>query len=93
MVWRYIIQIDDDRVQLREIIDYTMFSSECIQINRRIIQDRYSEWKRRLLHEIKDKDTLDIWPTDGELITSKVMKIFDTSRDLSKGISDFLYFH
>ena len=48
---------------------YMMLSSEYIQIDGSVIQDQYSEWKRQLLHENKDKDTLDIWTTDGELVT------------------------
>ena len=36
---------------------YMMLSSEYIQIDGSVIQDQYSEWKRRLLHENKDKDT------------------------------------
>ncbi|CAF3767738.1 unnamed protein product [Rotaria sp. Silwood1] len=85
--------IDYGRVELQGLIEYTLLNSEYIQIDGNTIQDQYSEWKRRVLHEIKEKDTLDIWTTNGELITSKVMKSFYTSTDLSDGINDFLYFH
>ncbi|CAF3889508.1 unnamed protein product [Rotaria sp. Silwood1] len=85
--------IDYGRVELQGLIDYTLLNSEHTQIDENAIQDQYSEWKRRVLCEIKDKETMDIWTTNGELITSKVMKTFYTSRDLSDGIIDFLYFH
>ncbi|CAF4460787.1 unnamed protein product, partial [Rotaria sp. Silwood2] len=85
--------LDYGRVELQGLIDYTLLNSEYTQIDENAIQDQSSEWKQRVLHEIKDKETVDIWTTNGELITSKVMKIFYTSRDLSNGISDFLYFH
>ncbi|CAF3154460.1 unnamed protein product, partial [Rotaria sp. Silwood2] len=80
-------------VELQGLIDYTLLNSEYTLIDGNAIQDQYSEWKQRVLHEIKDKETADIWITNGELITSKVMKTFYTRRDLSNAMSDFLYFH
>ncbi|CAF3372710.1 unnamed protein product [Rotaria sp. Silwood2] len=85
--------IDYGRVELQGLIHYTLLNSEHTQIDGNAIQDQYSEWKRRVLREIKDKETMDILTTNGKLITSKEMKTFYTSRDLSDAIIDFLYFH
>jgi hypothetical protein len=78
------------KLNYKDFIDYTLLNPEYTQIDGNAIQDQYSEWKRRVLREIKDKEIMDVWTTNGELITSKVMKTFYTSRDLSDGISDFL---
>ena len=85
--------IDYGRVELQGLIEYTLLNSGYIQIDGNAIQDQYSKWKRRVLHEIKEEDILDIWTTDGELITSKVKKRFYTSTDLSHDINGFLYFY
>ncbi|CAF1350509.1 unnamed protein product [Rotaria sordida] len=57
------------------------------------IQQQYAEWKQRCLLEIEDKDTFDIWTTNGKIITPKVMKTFYTNKKLADGIHDFLYFY
>ncbi len=77
---------------LQELIDFTTMNSKYININATSVQQQYTEWKKRCVFEIADKDTFDIWTKNGKIITSKVMKIFFTNKSLADGIHEFLYF-
>jgi hypothetical protein len=78
---------------LQELINFTTLNSKYIKINATAIQQQYAEWKQRCLLEIGDKDTFDIWTTNGKIITSKVMKTFYTNQKLADDIHEFLYFY
>jgi hypothetical protein len=84
---------DYGRSALQELIDFTLLNSKYIKIDATAIQQQYAEWKQRCLLEIEDKDTFDIWTTNGKIITPKVMKTFYTDKKLADGIHDFLYFY
>ena len=78
---------------LQELIDFTILNSRHIKINVTAIQQQYLEWKQRCVLEIADKDTFDIWTTNGKITTPKVMKAFYTNKNLADGIHDFLHFY
>ena len=78
---------------LQELINFTTLNLKYIKINATAIQQQYAEWKQRFLLEIGDKDTFDIWTTNGKIITSKVMKSFYTNQKLADDIHEFLYFY
>ena len=64
---------------LEELIHFTKEHSKYIKIDSFVIQQQYLEWKQRCLVEIGDKDTFDIWSTNGKIISPKVMKTFFTN--------------
>jgi hypothetical protein len=78
---------------LEELINFTTLNLKYIKINVTSIQQQYAEWKQSCLLEIADKDTFDIWRTNGKIIATKVMKTFYTNKKLADGIHDFLYFY
>ena len=84
---------DYGQSDLQELINFTTLNSKYIKINATAIQQQYAEWKQRCLLEIGDKDTFDIWTTNGKIITSKVMKSFYTNQKLADDIHEFLYFY
>ena len=51
---------------LEELINFTTLNLKYIKINVTAIQQQYAEWKQRCLLEIADKDTFDIWTTNGK---------------------------
>ncbi|CAF5068881.1 unnamed protein product, partial [Rotaria sp. Silwood1] len=84
---------DYGRSALQELIDFTTLNSKYVKIDATDIQQQYAEWKQICLLEIEDKDTFDIWTTNGKIITPKVMKTFYSNKKLAHGIHDFLYFY
>ena len=78
---------------LQQLLDFTIVNSKYIKINSTAIQQQYGEWKQRCLSEITDKETFNIWTTNGKIITTKVMKTFYTDKTLANDIHEFLYFY
>jgi hypothetical protein len=67
---------------LQELIQFTIKNSKCIKIDSIVVQQQYIEWKQRCLLEMTDKDTFDIWTTNGKIISPKVMKTCFTDKEL-----------
>ncbi|CAF2790557.1 unnamed protein product [Rotaria sp. Silwood2] len=84
---------DYGQTVLQELINFTIVNSQYIQINPIAIQEQYLKWKQRCLVEIADKNTFDLWTTNGKIITPKMMKTFFTNKKLADDICDFLHFY
>ena len=78
---------------LQQLLAFTIVNSKYIKLNSTTIQQQYAEWKQRCLSEITDKETFNIWTTNGKIITTKVMKTFYTDKTLANDIHEFLYFY